>query len=104
MISVFPGPLPGFHRLSGCKGERSGVGESRSLPGHISHTIVGQISTLINIYPDLCKGMESVRSIGDILEEKQVEPNHSIVPLGDLRETSVSATWISNIRTASGIS
>ena len=47
--------------------------------------IVGQISTLINIYPDLCKGMESVRSIGDILEEKQVEPNHSIVPLGDLK-------------------
>ena len=29
--------------------------------------------------------MESVRSIGDILEEKQVEPNHSIVPLGDLK-------------------
>ena len=47
--------------------------------------IVGQISTLVNIYPDLCKGVESVRSIGDILEEKQTEPNNSIVPLDHLQ-------------------
>lgn len=61
-----------------------GVGEVVLFQTYFTQ-IVGQISTLINIYPDLCKGMESVRSIGDILEEKQVEPNHSIVPLGDLK-------------------
>lgn len=61
-----------------------GVGEVVLFQTYFTQ-IVGQISTLINIYPDLCKGMESVRSIGDILEEKQVETNHSIVPLKNLK-------------------
>ena len=47
--------------------------------------IVGQISTLINIYPQVCKGLESVRSIGDIMAETKVETDNSIVPLGELK-------------------
>lgn len=47
--------------------------------------IVGQISTIINIYPSLCKGLESVRSIGDILNETNIEKNNSIIPLQDLK-------------------
>lgn len=47
--------------------------------------IVGQISTLLNIYPNLCKGVESVKSIGDIISETNVEKNNSIIPLGKLR-------------------
>lgn len=46
--------------------------------------LIGQVSGLINIYPALCKGVESIRSIGDVLEETNIETNNSIVPLGDL--------------------
>ncbi len=35
--------------------------------------LIGQISLLINIYPAMCKGMESLRSIGDIIEDSNVE-------------------------------
>ncbi len=48
-------------------------------------SLVGQISTLLNIYPQITKGLESVRSIGDIMAETKVEENHSIVPLGELK-------------------
>lgn len=48
-------------------------------------SLVGQISTLLNIYPQITKGLEFVKSIGDIMAETKVEENHSIVPLGDLR-------------------
>lgn len=48
-------------------------------------SLVGQISTLINIYPQVSKGLESVKSIGDIMGETKVEENHSIVPLGTLK-------------------
>lgn len=94
MNNLFGAPAGSFSRASrssalaftGCLAVKGkiGVGEVVLFQTYFTQ-IVGQISTLINIYPDLCKGMESVRSIGDILEEKQVEPNHSIVPLGDLK-------------------
>ena len=48
-------------------------------------SLVGQISTLISIYPQISKGLESVKSIGDIMGETQVETNNSIVPLGELK-------------------
>ncbi|MDO4293213.1 MAG: ABC transporter ATP-binding protein [Eubacteriales bacterium] len=48
-------------------------------------SLVSQISTLVNIYPQISKGLESVKSIGDIMGETQVEENHSIVPLGTLK-------------------
>lgn len=47
--------------------------------------IVGHISSLISIYPQMCKGLESIRSIGDIMAETKVETNNSIVPLGELK-------------------
>ncbi len=47
--------------------------------------IVSQVSTLINIYPQMCKGVESVKSIGSILEETNVENNNAIIPLGKLK-------------------
>lgn len=46
---------------------------------------MGQISTLINIYPQISKGLESVKSIGDIMGNSHVEENNSIVPLGELK-------------------
>ena len=48
-------------------------------------SLVGQISTLINIYPQISKGLESVKSIGDIMGNSHVEENNSIVPLGELK-------------------
>jgi len=47
--------------------------------------IVSQVSTLINIYPQVCKGIESVKSIGSILDEPNVENNNAIIPLGKLK-------------------
>ena len=48
-------------------------------------SLVSQISTLINVYPQITKGLESVKSIGDIMGETKVEINNSIVPLGSLK-------------------
>ncbi len=47
--------------------------------------IVGQISTIINIYPNVSRGLESVKSIGDILLDSNVEQNNSIIPLDNLK-------------------
>ncbi len=47
--------------------------------------IVSQIVTLINMYPNLTKGVESVRSIGEILNDNDVERNNSIIPLGEMK-------------------
>lgn len=47
--------------------------------------LIGQISTLVNIYPQVCKGVESVRSIGDLLLDPKMEEDNSIIPLGELK-------------------
>lgn len=47
--------------------------------------LIGQISTLVNIYPQVCKGVESVRSIGDLLLDTKMEEDNSIIPLGELK-------------------
>lgn len=49
------------------------------------NSLVNQVSTLLNVYPQITKGLESVKSIGDIMNETQVEENNSIVPLGRLK-------------------
>lgn len=49
------------------------------------NSLVNQVSTLLNVYPQITKGLESVKSIGDIMSETQVEENNSIVPLGKLK-------------------
>lgn len=66
-----------------CKGKIS-VGEVVLYQTYFG-SLVGQISTLVNIYPQISKGLESVKSIGDIMGETKVEENNSIVPLGDLK-------------------
>lgn len=47
--------------------------------------IVGQIVSLINLYPNLTKGMESVKSIGEIISANDLEQNNAIIPLGELK-------------------
>lgn len=47
--------------------------------------IVSQIANLINLYPNLTKGMESVKSIGEIIGSNDLERNNAIVPLGELK-------------------
>ena len=47
--------------------------------------IVGQIVNLINLYPNLTKGMESVKSIGEIISANDLEQNNAIIPLGELK-------------------
>lgn len=66
-----------------CKGKIS-VGEVVLYQTYFG-SLVGQISTLINIYPQISRGLESVKSIGDIMGETKVEENNSIVPLGQLK-------------------
>lgn len=47
--------------------------------------IIGQVANLINLYPILTKGFESVRSIGDIISAFDVERSGGEIPLGRLR-------------------
>lgn len=47
--------------------------------------IVGNISNLMGMYPRLTKGVESVRSISEVLHEERVEVDNSIIPLPDMK-------------------
>ena len=47
--------------------------------------IIGQVNTIINIYPQFSKGIESVRSIGDIMDATNIERNNAIIPLEKLK-------------------
>ena len=47
--------------------------------------IVSSVNTIINLYPQITKGVESVNSIAEILNEENVETDNSIIPLGEMR-------------------
>ncbi|MBO5060597.1 MAG: ABC transporter ATP-binding protein [Clostridia bacterium] len=47
--------------------------------------IVGHVNSLLNLYPQITKGLESINSIGEILYEENVETNNSILPLSDMQ-------------------
>ena len=47
--------------------------------------IVSQVANLISMYPNLAKGMESIKSIGEIIEDDDIEPNNAIIPLQQLK-------------------
>ena len=83
MFQAFQVICLAFTGVLACKGKIS-VGEVILYQNYFSQ-IVGQVSTLINIYPQICRGIESVNSIGDILAETKVEDNNSIVPLEELK-------------------
>lgn len=83
MFQAFQVICLAFTGILACQGKIS-VGEVILYQTYFSQ-IVGQISTLINIYPQICRGVESVNSIGDVLAETKVEDNNSIVPLGELK-------------------
>ncbi len=83
MFQAFQVICLAFTGVLACKGKIS-VGEVILYQNYFSQ-IVGQVSTLINIYPQICRGIESVNSIGDVLAETKVEDNNSIVPLGELK-------------------
>lgn len=48
-------------------------------------TIVGQISGLLNLFPTISKGLESVDSIGEVLEIEDVEDNEGKTDIGSLK-------------------
>lgn len=47
--------------------------------------IVNQVVNLINIYPGLTKGIESVKSVGEVIGSNDLERNNAIIPLGTLK-------------------
>ena len=47
--------------------------------------MVNQVAGLLNMYPMFSKGIESVKSIAEIIGEKNIEFNNSIVPLQNLQ-------------------
>lgn len=47
--------------------------------------ILESVNTLINLYPQLTKGAESINSISEILNDENVETDNSIVPLDDMK-------------------
>ena len=73
----------GFTSFLAIKGTIT-VGDVVLFQGYFS-TILTQISSLISLYPGFCKGMESVKSVSEILAEPRIEENAAIVPLGRLR-------------------
>lgn len=44
-------------------------------------SISGQITTLVGVYPELAKGLESVRSVSEVMLSNQVEDNKGKIPL-----------------------
>lgn len=46
--------------------------------------IVGYINLLLNIYPQITSGFESINSIGEILYENNIETNNKILPLSNM--------------------
>jgi ABC-type multidrug transport system, ATPase and permease components len=47
--------------------------------------IVNQVTNLINLYPILTRGVESIKSIGEIVDTDEIEANNAIVPLNELK-------------------
>lgn len=73
-----------------------GVGEVVLFQTYFTQ-IVGQISTLINIYPDLCKEWSPSVPSAIFSKKSRWSPTIPSSLWATSRETSVSATWISNI-------
>lgn len=44
-------------------------------------SISGQITTLVGVYPELAKGLESVRSVSEVMLSNEVEDNKEKIPL-----------------------
>lgn len=47
--------------------------------------IVNGINTILNMYPQITKGLESINSIGEIFYDDNIEVNNSIIPLENMR-------------------
>ncbi len=47
--------------------------------------IIGQVNTIVSVYPQISKGIESVNSIGSVIESTSMERNNAIVPLEELK-------------------
>lgn len=47
--------------------------------------LLNQISNILNIYPNIAKGIESVTSVGEILLSHDIEDNHGKIKLPDIR-------------------
>ena len=47
--------------------------------------IVNNINGLLNLYPQITKGMESINSIGEVLYEERIETNNSILPISEIK-------------------
>ena len=47
--------------------------------------IVTAVNTLLNLYPQLTKGAESINSISEILNEENIETDNAIIPLKDMQ-------------------
>ena len=47
--------------------------------------IVGAVNSILNLYPQITKGAESINSISEILNEENIETDNAIVPLDDMK-------------------
>ena len=47
--------------------------------------IVSSLNTLLNIYPQIAKGMESINSISEILNDENIETDNSVISLSDMK-------------------
>ncbi|MBR6729496.1 MAG: ABC transporter ATP-binding protein, partial [Clostridia bacterium] len=47
--------------------------------------IVSFVNNLLNLYPQITKGMESINSIGEILYDEEVETDNAIIPIPEMK-------------------
>ncbi|HKL86719.1 MAG TPA: ABC transporter ATP-binding protein [Treponemataceae bacterium] len=51
-----------------------GVGDVVLFQG-LFNSVLGAVATILNVYPDISRGVEAINSIGDILESSDIEEN-----------------------------
>ena len=68
-----------YHRVMPLK-----PGDVVLLSGYFN-SISGAVLQIVNIFPSLTKGFESIRSIGDVLESPDVEQNRGKAAIADVR-------------------
>ncbi len=47
--------------------------------------IIGSIASLLNLYPEIARGFEAIRSVGEVLDSPDIERNEGKLPVQDTR-------------------
>ena len=75
---------------------RIGVGDVVLFQG-LFNSVLGAVSTILNVYPEMARGIEAINSIGDILQDRDVEDNEGkekvCAVAGDIRFENITFSY-----------